>query len=455
MKVALARVSSYQSWYKVPSLGLGYLAAILEKDGVEVKIFDARFFNMSNQNLIKEICRFSPDVVGFTTMTHEIKRTAVIAETLKDELHAQIIIGGCHISALPAETMEEFPVIDYGVVGEGEDTLLELIRYLDGHGRIEDIEGLVYKSNGNVTQNKPREPIVNLDHLPFPAFHHYFKRGKRSLSHHDIYYQIVTSRGCPFNCAFCMRALGKTVRRRSAENIISEIEFAIVEYGAHTVNFADEVFLFNNTETKNILNEFIKHEIPRKIRWSALTRADLVDRELISLAKKSGCYRLEIGVESGNNEILKRINKRTTVEQIESAVNIIKKEGIKVASFYILGHPGENEQTIRETIDLAAKLNTETIAVGVMVPYPGTKIYEWAQNNCFGYRLRSTNWDDYDKFGNSALEIEGLTIDKLESFQRKAYLYFYLRNFRLVELLKFVISRYRGILAILNRQLLS
>ena len=144
---------------------------------------------------------------------------------------------------------------------------------------------------------------------------------------------MLTSRGCPFSCVFCLRVMGKAVRRRSPESIIDEIDFAVKEYGAHTLNFADEVFLFNNAETRKILKNFIDRGIPRKIRWSGLTRADLVDRELIKLAKKAGCYRLEIGVESGNDDILRKINKNTNVRQIRAAVRIIKDEGIGTASF--------------------------------------------------------------------------------------------------------------------------
>lgn len=455
MKVALVRVSSYQSWYKLPSIGLGYLAAVMEREGIELKICDARYFNMGDQTLIGEIHNFSPDMIGFTAMTHEIRRTITIAEKLKDKLNVPVIIGGCHITALPVRTMEEFPVIDYGVLGEGEGTLLDIIKYIEGNAKIKDVEGIVYRYNGRIFENKPRKPIADLDSLPFPAFYHYFKQRGKSLSLSNLYYQIFSSRGCPFNCAFCMRVLGKTLRRRSAESIIEEINFAITEYGAHTINFADEIFLFNDEKTKDILTKFVEKGIPKKIKWSGLTRADLVDQKLVNLAQKAGCYRLEIGVESGNNDILKRINKNITREQIESAVSIIKRAGIKVATYYILGHPGENERTIWETIDLAVKLNTDTIAVGIMVPYPGTKIYEWARGNYFGYKLRSIDWDDYDKFGRSALEIEGLPINKLESFQRRAYIYFYLRNYRFMDLLRFVISRYKGILAVLKRQLIS
>jgi len=453
IKVALARVASYQSWYRLPSLGLGYLGAVSESKGIDIKIFDGRYFNINDQSLIEEIHRFSPDLLGFTAMTHEINRTISIAGKLKERLHIPVIVGGCHITALPVKTMEDFPIIDYGVIGEGEDTLLDIIKYINGNGKIEDIEGIVYRNNGIVCQNRPREPIMDLDALPFPAFRHYYKQnGRKALTNSNLYYQMITSRGCPFTCAFCMRVLGRIVRRRSPENILEEINFAVNEYGAHTINFADEIFLFNDDRTKEILSKFIVEGLPKKIRWSGLTRVDLVDQRLINLAKKAGCHRLEIGVESGDNDILKRINKNINVTQVQSAVNMIKKAGIKVAAFYILGHPGENEDTIRKTIDLAVKLDTDTIAVGIMVPYPGTKVYEWAQQKKFGYNLRSADWNDYDKFGRTPLEIEGLPIKKLERFQRQAYAYFYLKNFRLLDLIKFIISKYKGILAVLKRQ---
>jgi len=455
MKVALVRVSSYQSWYRLPSIGLSYLAAALEREGIDLKIFDARYFYMSDGDLVDEVQRYSPEVIGLTAMTHEIKRTAAIAGTLKEKLEVPIVIGGCHITAIPTRTLEEFPAIDYAVIGEGENTLLDIIKCLNGNKKIEDVKGVAYRSGGRIVLNEARESIVDLDSLPFPAYHRYFTKGRKSLSGRNAYYQLLTSRGCPFDCAFCMRVLGKTVRRRSADSIIDEIDFAVRVYGAHTINFADEVFLFNNRKTKEILNRFIERGIPKRVRWAGLTRSDLVDRELVNLAKRAGCYRLEIGVESGNDEILRRIGKNTNVEQIRSAVRIIKDGGLRTASFYILGHPGEDEETVGQTINLAADLNTDTIAVGIMVPYPGTRVSEWAEKNEFGYRIADSDWDDYDKFGHSPLEIEGFSMNRLEGLQRRAYIYFYLKNFRMISLLKFVISRYRGIAAVFKRQFIE
>jgi anaerobic magnesium-protoporphyrin IX monomethyl ester cyclase len=453
MKIALGRVSTYQSWHREACLALGYIAAVLEREGLEVRIFDGRYFEMDDRMISEEIKKFSPDLIGFTSMTHEIKRVVSICSELKGALHVPVVVGGCHITALPVETMEEFPTIDYGIIGEGEDTILDLIRFLDGRLQIESVDGIVYRDGARVVQTGPRSYIKDLERVPFPAFHHYFKEGDKSLRAKGCYYQMLASRGCPFRCAFCMRALGGQVRRRSPRSIVEEIDFAVRSYGAHTIDFADELFLSRDARTRDTLLEFIKAGIPDKVRWSGSTRANLVDEEIIELAKKSGAYRLELGVESGNEEILARIHKGITVDEVRNAVSIMKKQHIRVDADYILGHPGENDVTARQTIDLAASLGTDTIAVGIMVPYPGTEVYEWARKGEYGYRLKSTDWSDYDKYGAPVLELEGMPIAKLESLQRKAYLMFYLRNKRILGLLRFVISKYRGIAFVLWRQL--
>lgn len=154
---------------------------------------------------------------------------------------------------------------------------------------------------------------------------------------------------------------------------------------------------------------------------------------------------MEIGVESGDNEILKAINKGITVEQVRNAVKIIKDSGILVGTYFILGHPNETLETIKKTINLAAELNTHTIAVGLMVPYPGTKIYDMAQRGEGGYRLLTEDWSQYDKYGGRVLEVGELTFKQLSYWQAWAMIYFYLKNFRFLDLAKFFIKYRRGI----------
>ena len=458
MKVALIRPPEVHKYWNAtrPSLGMSYIASYLESHEIEVNIFDANFHSWSPQQTVEKVVDFKPDLIGLTSMTHEIPMAHKIASLLKNSLHAvPTVIGGCHVTALPQGTLEEFENFTYGIYGEGEQTMLSLARCLD-KGRTEElheINGLIYRhAQGiNINPSQQRLSSEELDKLPYPAFHHYYS-SHRALEGNNEYYVIISSRGCPYNCAFCMQVLGRQVRRRSPENVVAEIEFAIDRYAAHTVYFLDEILLFNDQLTYDTLALMIKRHLPQRIRWRGLTRINFVNEKLMNTAKEAGCFALEVGIESGSNEVLKRINKQITTEQASEAVRIIKKAGIAVDANFILGHPYETVETVKTTMHFAAKLNPTTVAIGIMTPYPGTKVYEMALRGEGGYRLLTKDWSKYDKYGGKALELEGLPIHELEKWQRKALLYFYLRNFRLLDLFNFMFKYRKAILSLFLKQ---
>jgi radical SAM superfamily enzyme YgiQ (UPF0313 family) len=197
----------------------------------------------------------------------------------------------------------------------------------------------------------------------------------------------------------------------------------------------------------------IERGLPRQIKWSGLTRANIVNQELIALAKQAGCFRLEMGVESGDDDILKSIHKGVTVEQVKKAVKIIKQNDISLGTCFILGHPNETRKTAQKTIDLAAELNTDTIAVGIMVPYPGTEIHEMAKRGEGGYHLLSEDWSEYDKYGGKSLELTDLSYEELQRYQRWAYIKLYLRNLRLFDIASFLWRRKRALRYFFSRLL--
>ena len=459
MKIALIRLpSTYANWYRVPVVGLSYVCSFLKANGFDCKIFDAYLCSWTEKKLIEYVIQYNPDVIGISSMTHEIIRAAQCANQLKKQLKtAAVVVGGCHVTALPKRTLEEFSIFDYGVYGEGEKTSLELLKclqYQEPILKLETIKGLVFREGKQVFVNEPRPPSTSaeLDELPSPSFEHYYGNNPRALAGENSVYGMTTSRGCPCNCAFCMRVLGKTRRQRSAQNICKEIEHAVSTYGAHTVKFDDENFLLNNKKTREILQFMIDRGVHEKIRWDCEIRPDVVTPELIALAKKAGCYRLGMGVESGNNKILEAINKGTTVEQIKIAAKIIKDAGICLYTFFILGHPYETKETIRDTVDLAARLNSETIAVGIMVPYPGTKVFDMALRGEGGYSLVTQDWSKYDKyFSDEVLKIKGLSHKDLEYWQKRAYITFYLRNFKILGLVKYLWERRSAIVFIFKK----
>ena len=461
MKIALIRLpSTYANWYIRPTLGIAYIAACLKSSGYECKIFDAYAHSWSKSDLLEHIKEYDPDIVGLTAMTHEINQAAKVAALIKANRDIPMIIGGCHVTALPEKTMTEFPVFDYGIYGEGEKTILELLsRNIHEKGHVQslhDINGLVFRDHQQIVVNEARPFLISeeLDALPWPALDDYYTIDTQALANKESYYTIFASRGCPYNCAFCMQVLGRKVRWRSPDNIIREMNYAIKHYGAHTFDFADEIFLFGNQQTRDVLEAFIHQGFPGRIKWSALTRANFVTPELIALAKKAGCVRLGMGVESGDDEILKTIGKGISTDQIRKAVKIIKENGILLDAYYILGHPGETVETLKKTVNLAAELNTDSIAVGLMVPYPGTRIFDMAVNGQNGYRLLSRNWDEYDKYGGKVLEVKGLPYQYLLKWQRKMLLYFYLKNFRFLDCFRYFWIRRRAIYFIIKKKLI-
>jgi len=442
-KVALIRMpSTYANWYKHPAMGLASLSSYVESRGVECKIFDAYFEGWSRERLVSEVSAYRPNLVGVTAMTHEIAASAEVAADIKRSTEAPVVVGGCHVTALPRRTLTEFPAFDFGIVGEGELPFAEFLRRWRGGGdtgSLSQIRGLVSRSGDQVVYPGKGKQLSSrqLDALPMPSFRQYYGDDRRALAGPEDYYTIMSSRGCPYRCSFCMRVLGQKVRRRSTEGILAEIEHAMGQYGAHTFDFCDEIFLVNSRRTTDILHALIESGLARRMRWNGLTRADMVTDELIELAKRAGCVRLEMGVESGDDRILAAIQKKITVAQIRRAVAIIKRQRIGLGAYFIIGHPHETVWTANRTVDLAAELNTDTIAVGMMVPYPGTRIYEMAKRGEGGYTLLSEDWSTYDKYGGQALQLENLSLEQITSLQRKAYLKFYLKNRRVRSMARF------------------
>ncbi|MDO8662390.1 MAG: radical SAM protein [Candidatus Omnitrophota bacterium] len=459
MKIALVRPPEVNPYWTPPDppLGIGYLCSYLKANNMECRIFDANFNAWKEDEAVERVIEYRPDLVGFSAMTHEIKMAHTIALRIKNSIKGvAIVVGGCHVTALPRETIQEFPAFNYGVFGEGEKTMLELAQYLlkGNSGGLKNINGLVYReNNGEVTLNSFRQRLssAELDKLPYPEFNQYYAN-RQSLAGRKSHYVIMSSRGCPYNCVFCMQVLGREIRRRSPESVVSEIEYAVKSYGAHTIFFADEIFLFNDRVTFEALELMKTRNLPKQVRWRATSRVNIVTEELMKAAKEAGCFLLEMGIESGSNEILKAINKQIAVEQTKRAVEIIKKAGIGISANFILGHPNETLETIKATVNLAVRLNTDNLAVGIMVPYPGTKIFEMAKRGEGKYKLLTQDWSMYDKYGGRALELEGLPLKELEKWQRKALLYFYVKNFRFLDLLKFIMTYKRSILKLVIKR---
>ncbi|MBZ0264536.1 B12-binding domain-containing radical SAM protein [bacterium] len=417
------------NWYHSHMLGLAYVAGYVRGQGHKVEILDAAFHRMGAGDLLSEITQRKCDVVGVTAMTHEMVRAKEIFEVVKENKPSiHTILGGPHTSARPEETLKEIPQLDFSIAGEGEVPFTELLAQLDGTCDFEKIKGLAFRRNGDTHFNGRQSDFLDLKTIPQPAVDLYYKKDWFK-THPDSEYRLFASRGCPFKCGYCMRVLGDRVRWRDPEAVVEEWEKAVRYYGAEKVFLHDEIFLYKNETTHQILDAILRTNIPQISYFNCMTHPKLVDEELLEKAKRANCNLICIGVESGNNRVLKNSGRNYKIEEADQAVQKIKRAGIKPFTFFILGHPGETHKSIWDTIRAAVRINPFEIGLGVMVPYPGTKIYDYASEGKFGYKLNlEKDWDAYDRYGGSALKIKRLPRRVLMIYQIIGYLSFFLMN---------------------------
>lgn len=426
---------------RYPHISIGYLAGYLENKKVPCKVIDAKLERITDFEVIRRC--IGEDIVGITSLTHEICSTAELAEKIKRASpNTKIVIGGAHATSLPKETMEAFPVFDYLVYGEGEETLYELVKAVGEENGLERIKGIVFRNGGEIIVNEPRVEEQELDNLPWPAWHLFPKARE---------YPVITARGCPFSCVFCMRAHGKKVRKRSVDDVVKEMQMLADKYKTRYVYIYDETFTLFKDRADEICEKMIERGINRKFRWEAETRVNCVDLETLKKMKKAGCVLIKLGIEAGNPEILKGTKKGITIEEAENAVKMAKKAKLRTQGLFILGHPNETSKTMKDTINLAVKLNTSMVAFGIMTPYPGTEVYEMAKKGEGGYKLLSLRWNDYNKQLGNALELKNISRKEMEKIQFWGYMKFYFYNLKLKEIIKNVVENNKLAFAIIKK----
>jgi radical SAM superfamily enzyme YgiQ (UPF0313 family) len=363
----------------IPALGLGYLAAVAEREGHEVRILDCAR-GLGWEAIAEEGLSFKPDVVGVTATTPTFKNAVKAARMLREILPgAAYVVGGPHPTSVP-ENAAAAGVFDYLVIGEGELTFAELLRYLEGKGpeRAEDIAGLAFRRNGQVVRTAPRKRIEDLDSIPFPARHllpplrqyHPTPASYRKLP----LAHIMTSRGCPSRCKFCDRSIfGEKYRTRSADNVLAEVEEVVSKYGAREVRFFDDAFTVNRKRVEEI-SRGLRQFRPR-LPWTCLTKVSSVDPDLLQTMREAGCWQVLFGLESGDDRIMATLGKNTTVEECRRAVGWARQAGMRVRAAFILGTPAETTETLNKTLEFAKELPLDVAHFNKFVPFPGSEFY--------------------------------------------------------------------------------
>lgn len=427
-----------EPWYDKPSygrLGLVCLAGYLRKfSDFEIKIIDSKFEKIDFRKTLQRTIGFAPQVVGLTAFTNEIKPAAHMAKLIKERLpDVATVIGGVHLTALPRETLREFPSFDVGVIGEGEITFYELCKAIEKQQSINSIYGLVIRQNGDIHITPTRGRVGDLDSIIFPAWD--------LLPPADVYH-IMTQRGCPFFCIFCMNPNGGMVRPRAIENVIAELEWVIERYHPREIYFCDETFTVNKERTKKFLRTLIDRNLNRRISWIASTHVACVDEELFVLMKEANVKKVGLGIETGDEEKIKEIGKAINIDLVLRAREAARRAKVPIETYFIFGQPNETMDSMKKTIALAVKLNPDLPVFGIMVPYPGTQVSTLASRGEGGYKLLTTDWNKYNKQIGGSLEFAHLPRSAIERIQLKAYAKVFLSNHRYLDFIRFV-WRYR------------
>ncbi len=435
MRVLLVNPPPYQhvDEYDTPNftrLGLACLAGALRaKSDATVEIVDAKFERLGYDAVRDRIQAFSPDLVGLTAFTNEIKPAAQVAAIAK-ELSPTIktVVGGVHAGVLPEQTLDEFPAFDIVAIGEGEWTMVGLANALASGSALGDVDGLCLREDGGTKRTAPRQQTVDLDEFPLPAW---------DLLPHSERYLFMTQRGCAYNCNFCANPNGRLVRTRSVDHVMAELE-QIIARGGKELYIGDELFTAEPKRTHRLLDAMIAADIGSKLRWSAQTHVNTVDRELFEKMKAAGSFICGLGIETGDPDIMKRMQKGSTIDRVMTARNAAREAKLPIEGLMIIGHPHETWETAMRTIDFAVKLNPDRPIIGVMVPYPGTQVAAMAARGEGGYKLLSTDWNDYAKQIGDALAFDNLSRRQLETLQMLAYVKVFVGNHRWREFASFV-----------------
>jgi anaerobic magnesium-protoporphyrin IX monomethyl ester cyclase len=360
-------------------LGLGYLAAVLRKNGFDVSVLDSCIEKMDIDSIMRRIKELKPQVIGIGSLTHLLKSSVELASRIRRfDNGIKIIFGGPH-ATYDFEKLLRLECIDYIVIGEGEQTFLELCDKIKDNEPVNTVKGIAFKKDDGTVQKTPARPLIeDLDSLPYPArdlldFTKYIK----SYGVLEKSVDILSSRGCTNRCVFCSSShLFGRWRPRSVENIVSEIKELLRQYPViKSINFMDDDFTVDKQRVLNFCNTMIAEGL-NKLSWVCLARVDQLDEEMVRAMKAAGCVRVHLGIESGSPQILKNINKRISLQQAYESVRILSRAKIEAYSFFMFGHPGETAETVRMTRRFAQSLPSANTGFFVTQIFPGTRLAE-------------------------------------------------------------------------------
>ncbi len=431
-----AEVASVAQTSVGPPMGLAYLAAVLRDAGHTVRLLDANALGLSLGDIGREIVDFEPQVVGTTAATPSIG----LADRFGRMVHnlfshpVPVVVGGPHASALPAETLAQFPGIDVAVVGEGESIAAPLVSTLAEGLLPERIPGVAFRTekrsgrsrvDADVQVNPQAPPVQELDRLPFPARDLLPNRRYRTIDAWPTTC-MVAMRGCPAGCNYCNvpGLAGRMVRRRTPQNVVAEMTDVSARYGVRHFSFLDDTFSTSRSWVESFCQALATSGLSSEVTWSCLTRPDLVDLPLLRTMKEAGLTRLEMGIESGSPAVLDMLGKGARIEQIREAFSMARQVGLVTLGFAMVNTPEETLEDLEKTAEEVLSIDPDFLQLSFCTPYPGTLLFDYCRENGL---LLTTDWEEYRFLRTPVIRHRHLTDSQVVDRHREILRRFYAR----------------------------
>ena len=427
----------YQHHTHLHPLGILYIASALREEGHEVGILDMKVERIGVEDAVRRIRGRSPDVLGITAMTYESACMHELARQVRAEMAGTpIIVGGAHPANEPEETLDRNPAIDYVCIGEGERTMAELVRVLQDGGKAEEVRGLAFRENGRTARSLPRPYIEDLDTLPLPTWdliplkkYHYMERGGIIFCHRE-FMTVMTSRGCPYRCAYCHRNLGKTWRPRSAEKVVEEIEILVRRYGVREIEIMDDMFNLKRSRVQQICGMIVDRGLDVRLTFPNGMRADILDEETLVALKRPGMYRTMYAIETASPRLQRHIDKNVNLEKTRRIIEKTVEMGVMTHGAFMLGFPTETEEEMKQTIDFAVRSKFHTAAFYRVMPFRGSALYDRVREQRPDANLDPTNFE----YHSSDINLSEVDEARVTALRKGAYRKFYLNPVRLFRL---------------------
>jgi radical SAM superfamily enzyme YgiQ (UPF0313 family) len=409
-----------------PPLGLIYLGSYLKEKGYSVLILDGAFFNYSIPKLCNEVVKYKPRYVGIGATTLEYYYAQKIINEIKKKMPTCITIGGgVHFSYAPADCLQENPGLDYVIKGEGEIALLNLIENIESLKNSNNIRGVYSKYNDPFSHSEFSE-VADMDQLPdldWNLLHGNLEYYKIQLqSGYGRSMTLMTSRGCKGRCVFCSNQIfNKTVRAHSSDYVIRQMRNLIDNFNIQHIQFEDDNFFLLEERNQNLFKKMKQENL--SVRWSCVARVDAINTDILKNAKEAGCVSVLYGIETANNHLLKKIGKKISIEQVNTAINKSKQLGILTKGFFIIGLPNETKETLKDTYQFIKKCQLDDISMFYFTPFPGSAVYPHVQK--FG--KFKENWSKMNRLNIVFVPI-GLKVNSMRRQMIQCLMYFYFRK---------------------------